>query len=281
MAVTTNYSLYKPAAHENGVADELNANLDTIDAQLKHAQNHRGNTSNPHAVDKTDVGLGNVLNIAQAAAVHTHSDLVSESELYDLIGALVDISTDSISSRPYIADSIVNGIKLDTTPFYHLSVLLGTVMYLFRYVYAATVPASISDTLRRFCPAGAEITFATPSDDTYKLYLQVKAENTLNRTQTAWSAIFEEDDFGTDVTASSIANELQNSAKYIADSHASLASNPLFAAKVAANMKGYLSGTAVPAMTPDFIGQEYYKTDTKKLYKAFGTASSSDWVIMN
>jgi hypothetical protein len=42
-----------------------------------------------------------------------------------------------------------------------------------------------------------------------------------------------------------------------------------------------LTGTVAPTSTPQRIGQEYYDTTAKKLYKAFGTASSSDWVIMN
>ncbi|MGG1575473.1 hypothetical protein [Fictibacillus sp. NRS-1165] len=42
-----------------------------------------------------------------------------------------------------------------------------------------------------------------------------------------------------------------------------------------------LTGTAPPASIPQQIGQEYLDTSSKKLYKAFGTASSTDWVVQN
>jgi pectate lyase-like protein len=50
---TTNYSLYKPDEHEDGWADEFNANLDTIDTQLKsRADVHAAHlvAENPHSV---------------------------------------------------------------------------------------------------------------------------------------------------------------------------------------------------------------------------------------
>lgn len=40
-------------------------------------------------------------------------------------------------------------------------------------------------------------------------------------------------------------------------------------------------GTAAPTTTPNFIGQEFFDTTNKKLYRAFGITSSADWVIMN
>jgi hypothetical protein len=42
-----------------------------------------------------------------------------------------------------------------------------------------------------------------------------------------------------------------------------------------------LTGTTAPSSTPQKIGQEYYDTTNKKLYKAFGVSSSTDWIIMN
>jgi hypothetical protein len=42
-----------------------------------------------------------------------------------------------------------------------------------------------------------------------------------------------------------------------------------------------LTGSGAPSATPQKLGQEYYDTTNKKLYKAFGTSASTDWVIMN
>jgi hypothetical protein len=41
------------------------------------------------------------------------------------------------------------------------------------------------------------------------------------------------------------------------------------------------SGTATPSSTPKKVGDIYVKTDTAKIYVATGTASSSDWTIVN
>lgn len=40
-------------------------------------------------------------------------------------------------------------------------------------------------------------------------------------------------------------------------------------------------GTAAPASTPAYVGQEFIDTTAKKVYKAVGTSSSSDWVVLN
>ena len=42
-----------------------------------------------------------------------------------------------------------------------------------------------------------------------------------------------------------------------------------------------LSGNGAPTIAPQKIGQEYYDTTNKKLYKAFGTTGLSDWVQVN
>lgn len=42
-----------------------------------------------------------------------------------------------------------------------------------------------------------------------------------------------------------------------------------------------IQGSNVPTITPTYIGQEFMDTSNKKLYKAFGTASSNDWVALN
>jgi len=41
------------------------------------------------------------------------------------------------------------------------------------------------------------------------------------------------------------------------------------------------NGTAAPGSTPVYIGQFYVDTSGKKLYVSTGTASSSDWTIVN
>jgi lysophospholipase L1-like esterase len=41
------------------------------------------------------------------------------------------------------------------------------------------------------------------------------------------------------------------------------------------------TGTAAPTTTPIKIGDEFIDTTNKKLYKAMGTSSSSDWVLVN
>lgn len=42
-----------------------------------------------------------------------------------------------------------------------------------------------------------------------------------------------------------------------------------------------LSGTAAPAVTPAFVGQQFVDTTNKKIYVATGTTNSSDWTILN
>lgn len=40
-------------------------------------------------------------------------------------------------------------------------------------------------------------------------------------------------------------------------------------------------GDAAPTSTPQHIGDIYVRTDTDKIYVSSGTASSSDWEILN
>lgn len=42
-----------------------------------------------------------------------------------------------------------------------------------------------------------------------------------------------------------------------------------------------IRGTAAPTITPGKIGDEFLDVTHKKFYKAFGTASSADWIIQN
>ncbi len=44
---------------------------------------------------------------------------------------------------------------------------------------------------------------------------------------------------------------------------------------------GILTGSAAPATTPPRVGAVFLDTTNKKEYRAFGTASSADWVVLN
>ncbi len=41
------------------------------------------------------------------------------------------------------------------------------------------------------------------------------------------------------------------------------------------------TGINVPDFIPNAIGDEYLDLTAKRLYKAFGTISSSDWILIN
>lgn len=45
--------------------------------------------------------------------------------------------------------------------------------------------------------------------------------------------------------------------------------------------KKALTGTVAPTTTPEYVGQTYLDTTAKKEYRAFGVASSADWVVLN
>lgn len=49
----------------------------------------------------------------------------------------------------------------------------------------------------------------------------------------------------------------------------------------APNIRTLTTGTAAPTTTPAKVGDEYIDTTNKKVYKATGTSSSSDWTILN
>ena len=40
-------------------------------------------------------------------------------------------------------------------------------------------------------------------------------------------------------------------------------------------------GTSAPAITPEYVGQQFIDTSAKKVYVATGTSSSLDWTILN
>lgn len=50
---------------------------------------------------------------------------------------------------------------------------------------------------------------------------------------------------------------------------------------VTSNIATVVTGTAAPAVTPNFVGQLYVDTNNKKGYIATGTTNSSDWTILN
>ena len=67
---TTNYNLVKPALGDAADITTMNENWDKLDTKLKSVENtqisHGANTSNPHKVTKSQVGLGNVDNTSDA-----------------------------------------------------------------------------------------------------------------------------------------------------------------------------------------------------------------------
>ncbi|MCB6367826.1 hypothetical protein LI291_16770, partial [Intestinibacillus massiliensis] len=61
---TENYNLIKPEETDFYNINDFNTNADLIDAAIKNnhdaEQEHEKNKSNPHAVTKEQIGLGNV-----------------------------------------------------------------------------------------------------------------------------------------------------------------------------------------------------------------------------
>lgn len=53
------------------------------------------------------------------------------------------------------------------------------------------------------------------------------------------------------------------------------------ASEVRTDLSLTITGTAAPTVTPAFVGQEFIDTTNKKAYKAMGTTSSADWVLLN
>ena len=58
MTTTENYGLKKPESNDYVSIDVINENMDAIDEKLKENEDHSSNTSNPHKVTKSQVGLG-------------------------------------------------------------------------------------------------------------------------------------------------------------------------------------------------------------------------------
>lgn len=67
---TTNYNFVKPAASDPADVTVMNPNWDAVDTKMKALETtsttHTSNKNNPHAVTKTQLGLGNVDNTSDA-----------------------------------------------------------------------------------------------------------------------------------------------------------------------------------------------------------------------
>lgn len=87
MQNTTNYGLKKPESTEFYNVDDMNANMDTIDTELKEHLDHTTNKNNPHGVTKNDVGLGNCDNtsdINKPISTATQAELDLKAKASDL-----------------------------------------------------------------------------------------------------------------------------------------------------------------------------------------------------
>lgn len=62
MQSTTNYGLNKPEGADIYNIDDFNTNADIVDAELKKSADHIANVDNPHNVNKSQLGLGEVDN---------------------------------------------------------------------------------------------------------------------------------------------------------------------------------------------------------------------------
>lgn len=114
MRNSTNYSLLLPDKTDTYNVDEINNNMEIIDAQMKSNQTkadataqglntHTGNKSNPHGVTKEQLGLGNVPNVSTNNQTPTYtvpstlSALVSGEVLSTAFGKLAKAVSDFIS----------------------------------------------------------------------------------------------------------------------------------------------------------------------------------------
>ena len=75
---TENYHLTKPGADDPADIENINANMDALDAAL---HGHVSATNNPHGVTKAQVGLGNVPNVATNDQTPTYSEATTLENL--------------------------------------------------------------------------------------------------------------------------------------------------------------------------------------------------------
>lgn len=102
MTTTENYGLKKPDGNDYVAIDVINENMDTIDQELKNQSDHASSKSNPHGVTKSQVGLGNVPNVATNDQTPTYTQastlatLVSGEKLSVSMGKIMKAITDLI-----------------------------------------------------------------------------------------------------------------------------------------------------------------------------------------
>ena len=109
---TTNYKLTKPLESEFYDVGVQNENMDKIDTQMKAnadaIKKHSENKQNPHGVTKSQVGLGNVPNVATNDQTLTYTEastltkLTSGEKLSVAMGKIAKAIADLIS---HIADT--------------------------------------------------------------------------------------------------------------------------------------------------------------------------------
>lgn len=103
MTTTENYGMKKPESNDYVSIDVINENMDVIDEKLKDNADHSSNTSNPHKVTKSHVGLGDVPNVATNDQTPTYTqastlaNLVSGEKLSVSFGKIMKGLADLIS----------------------------------------------------------------------------------------------------------------------------------------------------------------------------------------
>lgn len=155
MKNTTNYSLLLPEENDSYNVDDMNANTEIIDAQMKSNQTkvdavtlnynaHALNKSNPHGVTKEQIGLGNVPNVSTNNQTPTYavaselSGMVSGEVLSTAFGKLSKAILEIISHKGNVSNphsvtkaqiglgSVPNVSTNDQTPTYSDTTTLAT-----------------------------------------------------------------------------------------------------------------------------------------------------------
>lgn len=155
MKNTTNYSLLLPEEDDFYSVNDMNANLEIIDTQMKSNQtkvdavtlnnnSHVANKSNPHGVTKAQVGLSEVPNVATNNQTPTYTEtstlsaLVSGEVLSTAFGKLSKAISELISHKGNVSNphsvtkaqiglgSVPNVATNDQTPTYSDTTTLAT-----------------------------------------------------------------------------------------------------------------------------------------------------------
>lgn len=110
MTTTENYGLKKPDGSDYASVGDINDNMDAIDKELKSQSAHADRMDNPHSVTKSQVGLGNVPNVATNdqtptySAASTLATLVSGEKLSVSMGKIMKAITDFISHKSNVSN---------------------------------------------------------------------------------------------------------------------------------------------------------------------------------